>query len=56
MSIISIYFATMDTDFLIPDIEELVPLPAKSADALPALSPEEELNMRARTIKLISDI
>jgi hypothetical protein len=56
MSIISIYFATMDTDFLIPDIEELVPLPAKAADALPALSVEEELNMRARTIKLISDL
>jgi vacuolar-type H+-ATPase subunit I/STV1 len=41
---------------LIPDIEELVPLPAKAADALPALSAEEELNMRARTIKLISDL
>jgi len=56
MSIISIYFATMDTDFLIPDIEELVPLPAKAADALPSLSVEEELNMRARTLKLISDL
>jgi hypothetical protein len=41
---------------LIPDIEELVPLPAKAADALPSLSPEEELNMRARTLKLISDL
>ena len=41
---------------MIPDIEELVPLPAKAADALPPLSAEEELNMRARTIKLISDL
>lgn len=41
---------------MIPDIEDMVPLPAKAADALPPLSAEEELNMRARTIKLISDL
>ena len=41
---------------LVPDIEELVPLPAKATDALPDLSPSEELEVRARTIKLISDL
>lgn len=41
---------------LVPDIDELVPLPAKAADALPDLSPSEELEVRARTIKLISDL
>ena len=41
---------------LIPDIEEVVPIPANIADALPKLSPKEELDMRARTIKLLSDL
>jgi hypothetical protein len=41
---------------LIPDIEEVVPIPANIADALPELSPKEELDMRARTIKLLSDL
>jgi hypothetical protein len=40
----------------IPDIEENVPLPRSATEALPDLSPAEELEMRARTIKLISDI
>jgi len=43
-------------DILIPDIESDIPLPARAADALPELSPAEELEMRVRTIKLISDI
>ena len=41
---------------LFPDIEEDIPLPANATDALPELSPVEELEMRARTIKLISDL
>lgn len=41
---------------LVPDIEELVPLPKSAADALPPLDPSEEIEMRARTIKLISDL
>lgn len=41
---------------LIPDIEESVPLPANAAEALPDLQPEQEIAMRARTIKLISDL
>ena len=41
---------------IIPPIEEDVPLPANAAEALPELSPHEELEMRVRTIKLISDL
>jgi len=41
---------------LVPEIDELIPLPANAAEALPTLSVEEELNMRARTIKLLSDL
>jgi hypothetical protein len=43
-------------DLLIPDIESDLPLPAKATDAFPELSPAEELEMRARTIKLLSDL
>lgn len=43
-------------DILIPDIESDIPLPARAVDALPELSPTEELEMRVRTIKLISDL
>ena len=39
-----------------PDIEDDVPLPSNAMEALPELSPTEELEMRARTIKLISDL
>ena len=39
-----------------PEIEEGIPLPASAAEALPTLSPKEELDMRARTIKLLADI
>lgn len=41
---------------LVPNIDELVPLPANAAEALPELSREQEIEMRARTIKLISDL
>lgn len=43
-------------DLLIPDIEEGVPLPANAKEALPNLSPTEELQMRAATIKLLADL
>lgn len=43
-------------DLLIPEIDENIPLPASAAEALPNLSPEAEIEMRARTIKLISDL
>jgi hypothetical protein len=41
---------------LVPDIEENLPLPASVVEAMPTLSLKEELDMRARTIKLISDL
>jgi hypothetical protein len=44
------------TEPLMPDIDWDVPLPANLAEALPELSPKEEIEMRARTVKLISDL
>ena len=46
----------MDVPVLVPNIDELIPLPANAAEALPELSREQEIEMRARTIKLISDL
>jgi hypothetical protein len=43
-------------DLLIPEIEENIALPANAVEALPELTPEAEIEMRARTIKLISDL
>lgn len=40
----------------VPDVEDGIPLPANAAEALPDLTPVEELNMRARTILLLSEI
>ena len=40
----------------VPDIDEDIPLPFRAADALPDLSPQEEVEMRARTIKLLADL
>ena len=50
----SLYIYCMD--ILIPDIEDIHPIPASASEALPDLSPTEELEMRARTIKLLSDL
>ena len=41
---------------LMPDIEDDFPLPARVTEAMPELSPAEELNMRVRTIKLLADL
>ena len=46
----------MDAPALVPNIDEAIPLPANAAEALPELSREQEIEMRARTIKLISDL
>ena len=40
----------------VPDIEEGIPLPASAADAFPELTSHEEVQMRAATIKLLSDL
>jgi hypothetical protein len=39
----------------VPDIEDNIPLPANAIEAMPELSPQDELNMRARTMKLLAD-
>jgi hypothetical protein len=41
---------------LVPDIDESIPLPKRAGDAMPELSPKEELDMRARTIKMLADL
>ena len=41
---------------IMPHIEEDVILPSSAADAMPSLSVAEEINMRAKTIKLVSDL
>ena len=38
------------------DIDSNIPLPANAAEALPPMTPKQELEVRARTIKLISDL
>lgn len=40
----------------IPEVDSDVPLPASATEAMPDLSPREELEMRARTVKMISDL
>jgi tetrahydromethanopterin S-methyltransferase subunit B len=41
---------------LLPEIDDDFPLPRNAAEAMPALSPKEELDMRARTIKVLADL
>jgi hypothetical protein len=41
---------------IVPNIDEDIPLPASAYEAMPDLSPHEELEMRARTIKLVADL
>ena len=41
---------------IVPHIEDDVPLPKDSKDAMPDMSVADELNMRAKTIKEIADI
>lgn len=45
-----------DMDALIPNIEDNVPLPKNAQEAFPDLSPQEELNMRANVVQLLSDL
>ena len=39
-----------------PNIEADIPLPASATEAMPPLSPKEEIEMRARTVKMLSDL
>jgi len=47
---------TPDMTTLVPLIEENIPLPENAKDAFPDLSAEQELQMRANVIKLMSDL
>jgi len=44
------------TSPLVPTIEENIPLPDNSKEAFPELTPAQELEMRASTIKFFSDL
>lgn len=46
----------LDPVIMVPNIDENVPLPKSATEAMPNLSTAEELEMRAATIKLISDL
>lgn len=41
---------------LMPDIDWDIPLPGSMREAMPELSPTEEIQMRASTIKMLSDL
>ena len=43
-------------EYITPEIDSGVPLPASATEAMPELSPHEELEMRARTVKMLSDL
>ncbi len=47
---------TSNHTVVLPHIEDNIPLPKNAREALPEMSPDEELTMRAHTIKVISDI
>ena len=41
---------------MVPNIEDGIALPKNAREALPEMSPREELSMRSNTVKLISDL
>jgi len=45
-----------DAVVMVPHLEQNIPIPFSARDALPDLNTEEELEMLANTIKLISDL
>lgn len=45
-----------ETNVIIPNIDDDIPLPTSALEAMPELTPHEELEMRARTIKLVADL
>lgn len=45
-----------DPPYMVPAIEENIPLPKNAREALPPLSNEEELEMMANTIRLIAEL
>ena len=54
---LSPYFCYIgDMHQYVPEIEEDIPLPANAMEALPPLTSHQEVEMRARTIKMLADI
>ena len=45
-----------NTEPLFPEIEQNIPLPKSAAEALPELSAQEEIVMRASTAKILADL
>jgi hypothetical protein len=43
-------------DIAFPDIDEGIPLPARATEAMPDLTPFEELEMRSRTVQMLADL
>ena len=41
---------------VVPHIEDEIPIPKNAKEALPDLSPQEELDARTNTIKMLADI
>ena len=46
----------LQLDSIVPPIEENIPLPISQKQAMPDMTAEQELNIRAETIKTLSDI
>lgn len=46
----------LQLDIIVPPIEENIPLPISQKQAMPDMTAEQELNIRAETIKTLSDI
>ena len=41
---------------IVPNIDAGIPIPKNTKEALPDMTPQEELTMRSKTIKLVSDL
>jgi len=48
--------STFSEGVFVPDVEENIPLPITIAEAFPPLTPQQELDTRARTIKFLADL
>ena len=52
----AIKYSYMDLDAYVPEVEEGIPLPSNALEAMPDLTSTQEIDMRAHTIKLFSDL
>jgi len=46
----------LNQTIVIPIIEDNIPIPKNAREALPELTPQEELELRSNTVKLLADI